>query len=205
MKVNILIVGQLMTNCYLVNDANNNCLIIDPADDAEYIINRIKDLELNPKAIIATHGHFDHILAVNELKLAYNIPFFLHEKDEKFLKWTRKSTMVFTRNDPGPAPKVDKYIKEKNLKINSFEFEIILTPGHTPGSISFYNKKSKTVFVGDVIFEHGGVGRTDLPYSNTKDLIQSIKRLNKLPLNTTVYSGHGNPFFLKNFNKSFYV
>ena len=82
MEIEKLIVGQLQTNCYLVWDKKTReGIIIDPGDDAEYIISRIKDLEIKPQMILATHGHFDHVLAVLELKLAFKIPFLLHRKD----------------------------------------------------------------------------------------------------------------------------
>ena len=81
MKIERLIVGQLQTNCYLVWDrTTRQGIIIDPGDDAEYILNRIRDLEMKPLYILATHGHFDHVLAVFELKLAFKIPFLIHHR-----------------------------------------------------------------------------------------------------------------------------
>ena len=190
-RVKKLVVGQLQTNCYLVFDEKKSeAIIIDPGDGADYIIRILNDLDVRPTKIVATHGHFDHILAVNELKLAYKIPFLMNKKDEVLLKWMRKSCKFFTGFDPGPPPKVDKYLN-KLLKVGDLKFEIIETPGHSPGSVSLYSNKLGVVFVGDVIFAGGGVGRTDFKYSNRKDLEKSIKKLFKLPKNTIVYSGHG--------------
>ena len=190
-NVKKLVVGQLQTNCYLVFDEKNSeAIIIDPGDGADYIIRILNDLDVKPTKIVATHGHFDHILAVNELKLAYKIPFLMSKKDEVLLKWMRKSCKFFTGFDPGPPPKVDKYLN-KLLEVGDLKFEIIETPGHSPGSISLYSNKLGVVFVGDVIFAGGGVGRTDFKYANRKDLEKSIKKLFKLPKNTIVYSGHG--------------
>jgi len=190
-SVKKLVVGQLQTNCYLVFDEKKSeAIIIDPGDNAEYIMRILNDLDVKPTKIVATHGHFDHILAVNELKLAYKIPFLMSKKDEVLLKWMRKSCKFFTEFDSGPPPKIDKYLN-KLLEVGDLKFEIIETPGHSPGSISLYSNKLGVVFVGDVIFAGGGVGRTDFSYSSQKDLEESIKKLLKLPKNTIVYSGHG--------------
>ena len=190
-SVKKLVVGQLQTNCYLVFDEKNSeAIIIDPGDNAEYIMRILNDLDVKPTKIVATHGHFDHILAVNELKLAYKIPFLMSKKDEVLLKWMRKSCKFFTEFDPGPPPKIDKYLN-KLLEVGGLKFEIIETPGHSPGSISLYSNKLGVVFVGDVIFAGGGVGRTDFEYANREDLEKSIKKLFKLPKDTIVYSGHG--------------
>lgn len=186
-------VGILQANCYLIVDENSKeAAIIDPGGDADYIIKVLADLEAKPIAVIATHGHFDHVSAVNELKLAYNIPFLMNSRDEKLLNWMRKSAARFANIDSGPAPRVDRYFKKgENLEISSVGFRVIETPGHTPGSISLYSKEEAVVFVGDVVFSDGALGRTDLPYSNRQDLEASVKKLLKLPKETIVYSGHG--------------
>ncbi len=182
--------GQLQTNCYLLsNKKTGQAIIIDPADDADYIIRIIEDNNLKPIKIIATHGHFDHVLAINELKLAYKIPFFLHKKDEFLLKYMRRSSKYFTGFDPGPAPKPDGFLKEG--EILAHKLKIIHTPGHTPGSITLFNKSEKIAFVGDLIFSQGGIGRTDFSYSNKKDLEKSIQRILKFPEETIIYPGHG--------------
>ena len=173
-------------------------LIIDPGDDAEYIYNTINTLNLQPQAILATHGHFDHLGAVNELKLAFKIPFCMHQKDEVLLQWFRKSTLHFTKVDPGPAPIIDKYLGTKYLK-----FKIILTPGHTPGSVCLYSPKNKIIFVGDLIFKGGGVGRWDFPYADKKLLEKSVQRICKLPDETLVYPGHGEPTTIGEFKKDY--
>lgn len=188
-----LLVGTLQTNCYLiVDEGSKEAAIIDPGGDADYITDVVAELEAKPSQIIATHGHFDHLLAVNEIKLAYNIPFLMNKTDEKFLNWMRKSAVSFTNIDPGPAPRIDHNLKGGEiLEISSVGFRVIETPGHTPGSISLYSKEKAVVFVGDVIFSDGALGRTDLPYSDKKDLETSVKKLLKLPKETIVYSGHG--------------
>lgn len=199
MKVESLVVGQLQTNCYLVYcQKTGGCLIIDPGDDADFIFNKIKDLDLKPVAIVATHGHFDHVLTVTELKLAYKIPFYLHKKDWTLIKRAGKSAEYFVGTKADPIIKPDKFIKEGDwIKFGQEKLKVIETPGHTPGSISLYSQKDKLVFVGDLIFAYGGVGRTDFSYANQKRLEESIEKILKLPNKTIIYPGHGEQTTIK--------
>lgn len=192
-SVRKLVVGQLQTNCYLVFDEKNSeAIIIDPGDDADYIIRILSDLNLKPAKIIATHGHYDHLLGVAELKLSYNIPFLMHKKDEFLLSRMGTSALHFSGHKTDPAPKVDEYLKEGDiLKVGNYKLEIIHTPGHTPGSVSLYSNELEVVFVGDVIFAGGGIGRTDFKYASRQELDKSIRKLFKLPKETKVFSGHG--------------
>lgn len=204
LKIRRLPVGQLQTNCYLVI-GGEEALIIDPGDDADYIMRILQDEEVKPTKIIATHGHYDHILAAGELKLAYQIPFLMHNKDEFLLKRMGSSAAHFSKISADPPPKIDKYLKEEDTLVISHQpLFISATPGHTPGSISLYSKEASVIFVGDVIFAGGGVGRTDFAYSSLSDLKKSIKKLLKLPPNTIVYSGHGDETTIgdwRNFNR----
>lgn len=190
MKVESLVVGQLQTNCYLVwCEKTSQCLIIDPGDDAGFIINKIKDLVLKPAGIIATHSHFDHVLAAEELRLAFNILLMLHRLDLCIMKSVKK----------GLVPKVDRFLKEGDwIKFGKEKLKVIETPGHTPGSISLYSQKDNLIFVGDLIFAYGGVGRTDFSYASQERLEESIEKILKLPDKTIVYPGHGEQTTIKN-------
>lgn len=191
-KVEKLVVGELATNCYLVFDEKTReSAIIDPGDDTELIVNRVRDLELVPQKVLATHGHFDHLLAVNELKIAFAVPFLLSKKDEVMLGWFRESTKHFLGYDPGPAPIIDKYFDSKFIEIGRQKGEVIPVPGHTPGGVCLYFKEMGILFSGDTIFAEGAVGRTDYPYCNHANLVKSVKKLMKLPDETIVYPGHG--------------
>ena len=192
MEIKKLVVGQLQTNCYLVWDKETKeGIIIDPGDDAEYILNRLKDLEIKPQIILATHGHFDHVLAVFELKMALKIPFLIHQKDLFLLKRADKTADWFTGIKDGFVPSADGFLKE-NKKISFGErtqLKVIETPGHSPGGVAFLSRG--VVFSGDTLFRQG-VGRTDFSYCSQADLIDSIKnKLFKLPDKTIVYPGHG--------------
>lgn len=205
LKVDRLQVGTLKTNCYLVTDTKTlRTAIVDAGDDADFIVKTIAGKELKPVLLIATHGHFDHVLATNELKVAYKIPFLMHKEDQKLLSWMRKSTKHFTDFDPGPPPKVDEYLEGGDkIKIGESELEIIFTPGHTPGGVGLYSKEDGFCLVGDTIFARGAIGRTDFPYADIKKLYESITRLLKLPKETTVYPGHGEETTIAKFKKEY--
>lgn len=206
MEIKTLTVGQLKTNSYIIYDEKSlESLIIDPGDDADYISSVIRLLDLKPLKIIATHAHFDHILAALELQLAFNIPFLVSKKDEFLVSRMKTSAKYFLGIDVDDPPKINKYLHQKDkLKVGHYTLSIIATPGHTPGSFCVYNKKENILFAGDLIFEKGAIGRSDFKYSNVKVLNNSILKIMKLPKETVVYSGHGGPFSLNEFGKYWY-
>lgn len=174
MNIETLVVGQMATNCYIVDG-----IIIDPGDDAEYIMSHCKT---KPTMIVATHGHFDHIMAAYALQLAYNIPFYIHKKDIFLLARMQSSAKHFLGLkdiDPPPYPSEMKDIM------------YIHTPGHTPGSICLYFPKNNILFSGDTIFAGGAVGRTDHEYSDKAALSRSIQTILSLPPETKLFPGHG--------------
>lgn len=201
-KIRNLQVGQLKTNCYLVIE-DDKCIIIDPGDDADYIQRIIADEGVKPIKIIATHGHFDHILAAAELKLAYRIPFLMHKDDEFLLSRMKSSAMHFSGIKTDSPPKVDEYLHDnKKIPITNHQSLVTIhTPGHTPGSITLSIKKENFAFVGDLIFAEGGISRTDFAYSDTLDLKKSITKILKLSPKTKVYSGHGDETTISELNK----
>lgn len=199
MKIEKLSLGALQTNCYLIYD-NNEGIIIDPADEAEFIAQKINESKFKPKAIIATHGHFDHILAAGELQMIFNIPFFIHQNDEFLLKQMNSSASHWLNYKINkPLPENIKYLKLNDaIAVDDLNFKIIETPGHTPGSICIYAKLPITnyelltpiLFSGDTLFKNG-IGRYDFSYSSKMQSDRSLKKLFQLPKNTLVYPGHG--------------
>src|SRR3972149_7292380 len=152
----ILTLGQLQTNCYLVFDhQNGEGLIIDPGDDADYIIRIIVEEKIKPLKILATHGHFDHLLAATELKLAYGIPLLIHQEDEFLVKNINRSAQYFLQTEKlPPPPTVDGFLKEgQKISFGKYRLVILETPGHTPGSICFHLEKAGILFCGDTIFK----------------------------------------------------
>lgn len=193
LEVVSLIVGQMQENCYLVFDNKSlETLIIDPGDDADYVERIIGDKKLIPVQIIATHGHFDHIMAVTELKLAYNIPFCIHQDDEFLVKNMKSSAKHFLGIETDPPPIIDEFLNPKSkIKIGDNYLKTIESPGHTPGSCCLYSKEENILFTGDLLFARGGVGRTDFSYSDTGKLKKSLKKIFKLPPETQILPGHG--------------
>jgi hydroxyacylglutathione hydrolase len=194
MNIKCLIVGELETNSYLVYDAKTReALIIDPGDSAQYIINVVRDLEIKPLSIIATHGHFDHILASFELQNAYEIPFLMNGKDKFMLKKMQQNAQFYLkRHIIELPPQLDQVISEnETINVGGLKLTVIETPGHTPGSVCLYDSKQNILFNGDLLFTGGAVGRTDFNYSSNADLNNSLKKIFKLPGKTLIFPGHG--------------
>lgn len=197
-EIHPLQVGQMRTNCYLVKDKKSSqTLIIDPGDDGEYIIEQLSKLQCIPKLIIATHGHFDHIMAVLTISLTFQIPFRLNCKDQFLVDKMRENARHFLEIDPGPSPLIDHDLTDRDqLKVGDINFAVIETPGHTPGSVCLYDKRYNILLCGDLMFSQGGVGRTDFSYSNKNDFYRSLLKILKLDDKTEVYPGHGSTFVL---------
>lgn len=191
LKVNRFPVGQLQANCYLLIDEKNNCLIIDPGDEANLVLEKIQREKLIPKAVFATHGHFDHIGVAGEIQLSFNIPFYIDKEDEFLINRLNKSAKYFLGFNPHfIKPKNIEYSLNKKFHILSSTFYFLKTPGHTPGSVCFYFKEDGIVFTGDTLFK-GGYGRYDFSYSDKDKLFNSLKKLLQLPKETLIYPGHG--------------
>ena len=192
--IKTLVVGQMAANCYILADQLvGEAIIIDPGDDAEYIINTLRDLNVTPTQIIATHGHFDHILAAFELQQAYQIPFLINQKDVFLVSRMQETAQFFLKmNILDIPPKIDAYITgQEKISCGKYPLTVIETPGHTPGSICLYLENLQILFTGDTIFAEGGIGRTDFNYSSQAKLNESIERVLALPQATVLYPGHG--------------
>ena len=182
-------------NTYIIANEKKQCWIVDPGmyDDRE--VKQLKDYiiskQLQPQGIINTHAHIDHILGVQTLIDEYNIPFGIH-KDEQVVLDRAEATAAMFGFEFKNAPKQTQYISElEPLKLGDDTLKVFLTPGHSPGSISFYYEPGSWVISGDVLFS-GSIGRTDLPGGNFDTLISSIRtHLFALPSETKVLSGHG--------------
>ena len=193
LKVSTYPLGPIQTNCYIIQDELNNCLLVDPGEEAKRLIAEIENAGLKPVAILLTHGHFDHLGAVDAVRDRFEIPVYIHENEADSL--TDPVQNGSTRY-PG-LPKVknraaDHLItKEGMMDVGSFNFEVRHTPGHSTGSVSFVFSDDKFAIVGDTLFKEG-VGRTDLPGGDTKILLASIhNKLLTLESSFTIYPGHG--------------
>lgn len=204
MPIITLPVGALETNCYLIK-SGDEVGIVDPADAGDFIIQKIEDLGTKAVWIVVTHGHFDHVLAVCELALAYNIPVYAPPDDEFLLKRAQESAKHFINIDADPfLISTTPLTKETKLKVGQLEFQVIEAPGHTPGGICLYSQEENALICGDLIFEDGRVGRTDTSYGSREQLRDSITQILKLPAKTVVYPGHGGSFLLENWRKDIF-
>lgn len=185
--------GPLQTNCYILTENDGTCLIIDPGEEGKKLHNWLNEKKVTPKAILLTHAHFDHIGAVDYIRDVFQIPVYIHSKESKWLRDPAlNGSQYFMNYQPITVRDADILIKkEESLQIGSFQLQILETPGHSPGSVSYFFEKEKIVVSGDALF-HQGIGRTDLHGGNHEQLIQSIhKKLLTLPEDTLVLSGHG--------------
>ncbi len=190
MKIDVLQVGPLMVNCYIVHDSGE-CIIVDPGGDFEKIREYIDNSGINPVGIFNTHGHFDHIGAVNKLKEYYGINFYLHESDVFIVEESASHSAFFGIKEI-EVPKVDKYVEDNEChNFGNVSFKVLHTPGHSPGGVCYYFESEKSVFTGDSLFELS-IGRTDFPYGNMEKLVESIKnKIFTLGDDAQVYPGHG--------------
>ena len=187
------VVGPLGCNCYVVGDpATKEAVVIDPGGDAAHLIEELVRLGVTVEAIVATHAHFDHLIAGQELRAHTGAPFHLHQADRFLLDWWHESGRLFLGVELPPPPDVDSDAAEGLvLTAGDTRLEVVHTPGHSPGSISLVG--GGALYSGDALFA-GSVGRTDLPGGDTKTLVDAIKsKLFIMGDETPVYPGHGEP------------
>jgi len=174
------------------SEASKQGIIIDPGDEAEAILGRVADLELDIKLIVLTHGHIDHVGALKAVKETSGAEMAIHADDAKSLRGLRgflQSVLVPGLSYPVPPPPERLLQDGDSLDVSDLHFKVLHTPGHTPGGICLLGEG--VVFSGDTLFNYG-IGRTDLPGGSYHRLMESIRtRLLVLPDNTIVYPGHG--------------
>lgn len=190
MKYELVIVGALETNCYLVYcEKTLACAVVDPGAEPQKIFLEITRKSLKPIILINTHGHIDHIGANLDIKEKFDVPLCIHSLDSPMLKSVLQSEMgFFLGAKDSPAP--DKFLEDgEAITIGLCTLKVIHTPGHSPGSISLLF--DKFLLSGDSLF-FGGVGRTDLPGGSWEELESSIRdKILILPEETIVLPGHG--------------
>lgn len=190
MNVHTMSLGELGTNCYIVYQ-ENNALIVDPGGEPDQVIDFLKKEAIEPQAILLTHAHFDHIGGVDVLRRHFNIDVYLHENEAEWLGEPRLNrSTAFTRKEVR-TDRPDHLLKPGKMKLSVFEFNVIHTPGHSPGSVSFLFADEGFIISGDVLFQQG-IGRTDLPGGSMEQIIKSIRQqLYVLDENYIIYPGHG--------------
>lgn len=177
------------TNSYLVVSAQNNAVLIDAPDNAEYILNEIVSSGCTLKKIFLTHGHFDHIGAVADLVEETGCEVYIHPLDEKMLRQGDEMLAMHFRARGYKSYDGDVKLCTENdiLKLDELEFDILETPGHTPGSVCYIC--GETMFSGDTLFRRS-IGRTDLEGGDFSKMKKSLARIADLGGNLTIYPGH---------------
>jgi len=192
MRIETFTLGELQENAYLLIDAEGGgAVVIDPGDYPTRLIERVNELGAEPLAVLLTHGHWDHVNGVREIKHAFDVPVYLHEADAAIYKHVAEQAELFGFHaDPQPPP--DHLLTGgETLELGPFRIDVIHTPGHTQGGVCY--KIDDAVFVGDTIFV-GGIGRYDLPGGSFEQLVKGIRqKLLTLDDNVTLYPGHGPP------------
>lgn len=191
MIIESVVTGPFQENTWILGDSvTKHAVIIDPGDNASTIVNKLAELGLTPIFIINTHAHPDHIGAAAELQRRFDLPFALHT-DELVTYNSAIPTAQFLGLMNLELPQITSYLHDGQiLEINSHHLQVLHTPGHTPGSVSFLT--GKHLFSGDTLFKNS-VGRTDLPNGSFTALKQSLVRLKRLPTDLQVHPGHGEP------------
>ena len=189
------IVGSVFTNCYfLKNKETEEMLIVDPGDNADRIEQKVLEMQGRPVAILLTHGHYDHILAVPKLQERWKeIPVYCNAKD------IPESLTEYDMGQQFPTVRAFKNVKTiedgQELVIAGTEITVMETPGHTPGSVLFLTKDA--IFTGDTIFQVS-IGRTDFEGGNERQMMQSLRKINNLAIeDITLCPGHGDTTTLK--------
>ncbi|UCZ54566.1 MBL fold metallo-hydrolase [Bacillus shivajii] len=185
--------GPLQTNSYVIYNDQKKALIVDPGGDGDSFVQWLENENMQPQAILLTHAHFDHIGGVEEVRNAFNVPVYVHKNEENWLTdASLNGSGLFPGIEPISANKADEIItKEGPLEVGDFNCQVYETPGHSPGSVSYYFPEDGVIFSGDVIFR-GGVGRTDLPGGDENILMDTIHhKMLSLPDETSVANGHG--------------
>jgi glyoxylase-like metal-dependent hydrolase (beta-lactamase superfamily II) len=187
-----VVVSPFQSNCYLVVcPTTREAIVVDPGDEAPRILEMIDAHGVTVKAIVATHGHLDHVLAVSPLKAATGAPFLMPEGDWELAAHAHEMAGFYGwQADPVPSP--DAFLHEGDtVAVGALTLSVLSVPGHTPDHIALYlSEPPGHLFCGDVLFA-GSVGRTDLPGGDWATLQRSLQRLMALPDETIVYPGHG--------------
>lgn len=195
MFVKSFVFNDFQENTYVVYGAHKSCIIFDPgcnsSSEREQLSGFIKEMALIPKALINTHCHIDHVLGNWFVAENYKLALQAHQEERPVLESCKMVSQMYGISYT-ESPPIDHFlIPGERLEIDDLGFDILFTPGHSPASISFYNKEHEVLIAGDVLFQRS-IGRTDLPGGDFNTLANSIRsQFYVLPDSVVVYPGHG--------------
>ena len=174
LTIDHLVLGPVSTNVYIVsNPETKECVIIDPATNPSTILKKMEGAGLKLKAILLTHGHFDHILAVNDIEELTGVPVYAHADERQILAHPDVGLMYRDLSDKAVTDYTEVHDNDV-LDLIGFKWKVIHTPGHSAGSVVYYVESEKLMFSGDTVFRRG-YGRTDLLTGSFEDISKSIK------------------------------
>ena len=182
--------GMIQENAYIVSaSGRDDCVGVDPGDEADKLIRCIGDLRVG--AILLTHGHFDHIMAVGALAERYDAPVYVGAADIEMLNDPSINGYAGLMGNPNQTwPRIEAVPFGDALTACGMTFEVLPTPGHSKGSVCLYLRNEGVIFTGDTLFE-AGYGRLDLHGGDVNEMVASLKRLFALPDGVRAYPGHG--------------
>lgn len=191
MKIGNFVLGPVGTNCYIAaNDRTKECVIIDPGACPADFIKHIKNTGLSVKAVLLTHGHFDHIMGLDGIRKEFAVPVYAFREERKLLEDAALNASATMYGQAFTFSDAEYVCDDQELSIAGMKIHVIHTPGHTLGGCCYYFSPEKVLFSGDTLFRES-VGRTDLPTGSTSQLVRSVReKLFVLPDDTRVYPGH---------------
>ena len=191
MILHTLPAGMNQTNCYIVGcEETMQGAVIDPGGEGERIVQEIKRTGLAVRYVLITHAHFDHIGGIAKVVEATQAKLALHPNEKPLLDAGGGAAMFGLPVQPAPPPDID-LSEGQEIDVGTLTLQVLFTPGHSPGGVTFYEADEGVAFVGDVLFSRG-IGRTDLHGGDRATLMRSIKEvLFALPDDTIIYPGHG--------------
>lgn len=192
MKITRFCLGRMQTNCYLIENKDHS-IIIDPGDNANYLLQYLNQNSLKLTHILLTHGHFDHIGAVDYLCQHFNCQVYIHEKDKDMVYDEDTNLSHF---DQPFHLEVDVLPAQEEMDIEGLHFKWLHLPGHTPGSSMICLEKEHIIFSGDVLFKES-IGRYDFPRSSIVDMRKSLDYIKKMEGDYKILPGHGEMTSLK--------
>ena len=191
LKIGRIVMGMCQTNCYFVYpEGKSEVILFDPADKGDYIYHSLKDKGFTVAAILLTHGHFDHIWGLEELKELSGAKVYAYEEEKEVCE---NASVNVSKGAGRPCEiTADEYVKDgATISVAGMNCQLIATPGHTKGSCCYYFEEEGILISGDTLFQES-VGRTDLPTGSMSALVRSVKeKLMVLPADVKVYPGHG--------------